>query len=388
MPGGPPVVIQSYTKYREQCRRPRIPAVEDLSEPTESPGLQIEDHSLTQTPASGTGPGERSHPKTISGHSHTRTMEQSPSLPWSSSSSSSHSLTAGATETSPDPQMKIATCPSIRKRPRISDLQQHASTSRIPNEKHPAQLSNPPLTPPPKRRCASANAAIRARSQFASPDRYIPQRPDLAHDNPSYRTSKPPSELRGLEKYTRSRDTTQNPFRSISDRSAEMARRRNNDNIYGLRPPHYTPSFVNGVDAAPFAVDARLGAQAVRQLSWGGFWTVGGRGATQLGHLHAVQAGSSSMLASGTNAPMHTPTFLDTPTKDDMIKAHEGRLALAMDIDQASRVLQYAPPSTRDVQSPRLSLADMRWRDNTWSSDRIPKSKHRRHPATLTVTLR
>ena len=79
MPGGPPVVIQSYTKYREQCRRPRIPAVEDLSEPTESPGLQIEDHSLTQTPASGTGPGERSHLKTISGHSHTRTMEQSPS---------------------------------------------------------------------------------------------------------------------------------------------------------------------------------------------------------------------------------------------------------------------------------------------------------------------
>ncbi len=379
MSGAPPVVTQSSEERRGPCHRAQTSVSGDSLGRTELPGQRTGDHSLTLTQPSNPGTREQNRPKTTtSAHSHTRTMEQLLSPPLSSSSSSSHSLTTGATETDPDPLTKSATCPGIRKRPQISDLQQHASTSRIPDEKHPAQRPNPLQTPPPKRRCASTNAAVRARSRFALPDRYVAQRPNLAQDSPSYRTSKPPSELRGFERHTRSRDTTQNAFRSISDRSSEMARRRNGDNIYGFRFPHYTPSFVNEVDAAPLAVDSGLGAQAHRQISWGGFWTVGGRSAAQLGQLYAVQAGMSGTLASGTNAPMHTPTFLDTPTKDDMIKAHESRLALAMNIDQASRILQYAQRSTLPAQTTLLSSGSVIWRDNTWTRGSMPKCEYRR----------
>ena len=189
--------------------------------------------------------------------------------------------------------------------------------------------------------------------------------------------------LRGREKYTRSRDTTQNPFRSISDRSAEMARRRQ-DNPWGLHYPHYTPSFVNGTDAAPFAVNPRVGTPA-RQLSWGGFWTVGGRAAVQLSQLHAIEAGYG-MLASGTNAPIHTPTFLDHPTRDAQIKAHESRLALAMDIDQASRILQYSSPNGLEAQTPQTSATGLKWQNNTWTRERLPNSKHFRSPVMLSLS--
>ena len=388
MSDDPSEVTQFNSKQCEPCLQAQSSASEDSLDPTGSPGPPREDRSSAQEQHSSPWTREGNCPKTTSEHSPSRIMEQSPSPSSSSSSFSLEQPIAGGTGPDPGRQMKSATSRSIRKRPHISDLQQHASTSRIPNEKHPAQSPNPLLTPPPKRRCASANAAVRAQSRFASPDRYVPQRPAFTQDCPSYRVSKPPSMLKGREKHTRSRDPTRNPFRAISDRSKEMARRRNGDNLYGLRPPHYTPSFVNGHDAAPFAVDPRFGAQAARQLSWGGFWTVGGRGAAQLGQLHAVQAGSAGVLASGTNAPMHTPTFLDRPTKDDMIQAHESRLALAMDIDEASRILQYTPTSIVTPRTPRSSTAGIKWEDNGWAREQLPRSERCHRPLILRPELR
>ena len=329
-----------------------------------------------------------SHRKTINERSRSRITEPSLSLSSSSSSSSVEQPIVGGIDLSPSHRLTNATCQSLRKRPRISDLQQHASTSRIPKEKHPAQTPNPLLNPPPKRRCASANPALRAQTRFTSPDRYVPQRPALHQHTLSFRTSKPPPLLQGREHYTRSRDRTRDPFRSVSDRSNEVARRRNGDHTYGLRFPHYTPSFVNGNDAGPFVVDPRPPAHSSRQFSSGGFWTVGGRGGAQPGHLHAVTAGLTGMLASGTNAPIHTPDFLDEPTRDDIIHAHEARLALAMDIDQATRVLRYTPPSIHAARTPQSGTEGIKWRDNSWTKDCTPRSEHSRRPAIVQVELR
>jgi hypothetical protein len=334
------------------------------------------------------GRGNGSHHKMIIERFQAGTTELSPSPSSSSSSSSSEPPIAGAIDTRSGQQMMSVTCPDIRKRPHISDLQQHASTSRITNEKHPAQKPNPILTPPPKRRCASANAATRIRSKFASPDRYVPQRPSIDQGCPPYHTNKSPSSLRGRELYTRHRDHTRNPFRTVSDRSNEVARRRDGHNRYGLRFPHYTPSFVHGDDASPFAIDPTNVSQTGRQLSWGGFWSVGGRNAAQLGHLHAVPTGAAGMTASGTNAPMHTPCFLDTPTRDDQVEAHEGRLALAMGIDQATRILQCTPPSLRTAHTPIPDPEGLKWRDNIWTRDRMPKSERPRHPILVQLELR
>jgi hypothetical protein len=293
---------------------------------------------------------------------------------WSSSSSFSDLSIDGDIATDCATPMTSVTCRSIRKRPRISDLQQHASTSKIPIDKQPARQDSPSWSPRPKRRCASANAALRAHSRFTSPDRYVPQRPTLAQDSPSYRTSKPPSSLRGRELYTRSRDLIKNPFRSTSDRSAEVARRLAVQNPYGLRLPRYTPSFVTRLDATSPVSHPGDAASPTRQLSWGGFWTVGGRRGAQLGQLHPVPTVLIGQVASGTNAPIHTPTFLDAPTKDDIIQAHERRLALAMGIDQASRILRNCPPAIQDLTT-SSGAKGLKWRDNTWTADQTVTSK-------------
>jgi hypothetical protein len=311
--------------------------------------------------------------QTSSGHSRDGTTEQLPLQSSSFSSSSSEPSIGGDTDTEFRQQTTSVTCLSIRKRPRISDLQQHASTSLIPNEKHPARSLIPSLSPP-KRRCATASPIAKAQTRFTSPDRYIPRRPEADPSSSPFRLSKPPSTLRGRELYTRSRDSTRDPFRSTSDRSNEIARRRNAANVFGLRTPHYTPSFVNDVDASPFPFDSRHHA-STRHPSWGGFWTAGGRGPPHVGQLRAVQFGPSELLASGTNAPMHTPPFLDVPTADDKIRAHENRLALALGIDVASRVLDYAPRNVQSFTTPPASISGMKWRDGEWTIDSMQKCR-------------
>jgi hypothetical protein len=311
--------------------------------------------------------------QTSRGHSRDGTTEQSPSQSSSFSSSSSEPSIAGDIDTEIPHQTTNVTSLSIRKRPRISDLQQHASTSLITNEKHPARSLMPPANPP-KRRCATASPVAKAQTRFTSPDRYIPRRPGADSSSSPFRVSKPPSTLRGRELYTRSRDSTRNPFRSTSDRSNQTASRRNAAHGFGLRTPHYTPSFVNDVDASPFPFDSRHQA-STRHPSWGGFWTAGGRGSPHVGQLRAVQFGPGESLASGTNAPMHTPPFLDVPTADDKIRAHESRLALALGIDVASRVLDYAPRTAESFTTSPASASGMKWRDGQWTTDPLQKCR-------------
>ena len=297
-------------------------------------------------------------------------------LPSPSSSyvcSSSESAIGGDIDSEIDPRTRnVISGKTIRKRPRISDLQQHVSTSKIPNEQHPAQQTSKSFTPSPKRRCVSACATIK----FTTPDRYIPHRPLLGEESPSYRTSKPPSTLRDRERYNRARDHRADPFRSVSEaRSNQIVSRQRANNAHQLQPPRYTPSFVYGADAGPFTIEPRPGAESLRQLSWGGFWTVGGRSASYFGQLNPVPTGGTSMLTSGTNAPMHTPGFLDMPNKDDLVRAHEGRLALALDIDQAARVLHHSPQ--RQLDAPvALRSAAVRWQNGEWIRPHHPRGIH------------
>ena len=215
--------------------------------------------------------------------------------------------------------------------------------SKVPNEEHPANPSTPRYNPRPNRRCVTANAAL----SFTSPDRYIPQRPDLNQSSPSYRVSKPPSTLRGHGLYTRRDDNAEDPFGPVtSSRASLMLRRQRAHNTYQLRPPQHTPAFVHGSDAGPVALESRPGAESLRQLSWRGFWTVGGRSTSYFGQLYPVPTGRGGTLTSGTNAPMRTSPFMDSPNTNDRTKAHERRLALALDLDQAAKVLEHNPKKT------------------------------------------
>ena len=269
----------------------------------------------------------------------------------------------------------------IRKRPSLSDLQRHLSTPRLVNEQHSARSQRHHLTTP-QRRSFSAHAALQAWTRLTSPDRYIPQRPSGGRASPNVHTSKSPDALRGRELYTRSRNTAVDPFRTISEsRSANVVRRRIAGDTIGIRVLHYTPSFVNGTDAGVVEANPRAGTQTRRQPSWGGFWTVGGRGGAQFGQLHGVPTAAGGLLASGTSAPLHCPPFLDEPTRDDKTRAHESRLALALDIDQAARILNPTPLPSPPVGLRNSSQRPFPWNDGTWTTHQLPRGQIIDHPS-------
>jgi hypothetical protein len=122
---------------------------------------------------------------------------------------------------------------------------------------------------------------------------------------------------------------------------------------------------VNGRDTTPAHIDARMTTRNLRHVS-GGFWNVGGTASLQTGQLQGIPTGNGHTFASGTTAPMHTATFLDQATGDDKAAAHEMRLALALDIDQASRILLHStePQASDNIMNSEKS--PFVWQDSIW----------------------
>ncbi|KAK5944140.1 hypothetical protein PMZ80_003421 [Knufia obscura] len=94
----------------------------------------------------------------------------------------------------------------------------------------------------------------------------------------------------------------------------------------------------------------------------GGIWSVGGRVGAVPQQIHGIDSGTGETLASGSNAPMINAAFLEHDNQDTKVKAHEARLALAMDIDQAQR-------------GGRRSSFD--WKDNAWSREHTSPTRVR-----------
>lgn len=129
---------------------------------------------------------------------------------------------------------------------------------------------------------------------------------------------------------------------------------------------YHVPSFVYGYDATPESADASgdLLAESIRQISLGAVWSVGGPSAAQLGSTHGVPDGHGGLTASGSNAPMHTAGFLDGDTPNEQTRAHESRLALALDIDQTSPILRDYLPSIAAGHASRHS--PFTWQNSGW----------------------
>lgn len=299
-----------------------------------------------------------------------RTSESSPSV---HSSSSSSSLSGGATgeeRTANSHFQSVISAYHAHHRSRPSELLQHIQTSKMDNDQFLAETEP---TSTCKRRCISASPVVQARTRWTSPDRFISQRPSDRVASP-FRLSKPPDKLRGRELYQRIRDPTVDPFRSLGESRSQEMSRRTASTSYGLRPPRYLPSFAHGDDAGPVNLDPRRGPGAIRHPSWTGFWNIGATGNAHFGQMRGIPTGRGRRLASGTNAPMHTTAFLDEPTGDQQLLAQASRLALALDIDLASRVLRPARPATATISGIRDSFATD-WRDGAWMKHYSQKGK-------------
>lgn len=217
------------------------------------------------------------------------------------------------------------------------------------------------------RRYANARLVKQSRNPM-SPDRFIPQREFSNPPSTSFRVSKNPRELSPDEKLLRRRSTKADPFRPAR-RLRSISPRRGPQHV---RHPHYSPHLVS--DSA-IAGSINLGGfrNAARQVSFGAVWNVGGKSAALANKPSlAIPDGNGGFLGSGTTAPMHMADFLPRRTLRKVPEKHEARLAVALDLDQASRLLStcnLSPPSESksSPSSPDYDrFSPSVWKDGAW----------------------
>ena len=224
-----------------------------------------------------------------------------------------------------------------------------------------------------RRRCVSAaGGSNKARPRFSSPDRFIPQRPESIDRESIFRVSRSPESLSPEEQRTRQRNLYADPFCTTNySRSQSAVPVRQSSRNGRLALPHFSPSFVHGPNAATGPISREDLHGAPRQISIGAVWNVGGQGAAQGGPRPAIVGGRGGLLASGTHAPIHTAHFLDSNDRSQDAEQHQERLALALDIDLASRVL--AVSSRADVP-PAVAAGSaypraLKWHNNQWTRE-------------------
>lgn len=167
-------------------------------------------------------------------------------------------------------------------------------------------------------------------------DRFVSSREVDSPLSDRFRTIKEPHELTAQERLTRTAGATPDPFRlpPRPDYLALRDRRTSRSDGHNQRPR-----------GTVLALSSSNGASDIeRQVSAGAVWTVGGIAPT--GGL-AVDTGRGLLLESGTNAPLYRAPFASgRPRSSEENERHEARLAHALDINRAQRVLAFDSFST------------------------------------------
>ncbi|KIW06499.1 uncharacterized protein PV09_02934 [Verruconis gallopava] len=126
--------------------------------------------------------------------------------------------------------------------------------------------------------------------------------------------------------------------------------------------------------------NAHRGAQILpnsRRFGQATVWAINDSWTEAGNSVSGVPNGRGRLLASGTNAPLFSSNFLSRKDSIAELDVHERRLAVALDLDTASRVLKYSTPrsspeSTRSSNSPpnmaSLGSQPRTWRDGQWES--------------------
>lgn len=195
----------------------------------------------------------------------------------------------------------------------------------------PVYYGEDPLTPLSLSRWAPASeSSLRAKIASKRRDRFIPPRKSPTSSRESLRLSIPANNLSDFERTARQRHPASDPFSHLVPRSSRVQ-----ESFQSLR--RQEPGARGS--SSPLNLNNPLALRhGTRQVSDGAVWNVGGS-AVVTDSVSGIPDGRGGMFTSGTNAPLHTSMFL---TEGDTIseqEAHENRLAYAMGIDQASRVL-------------------------------------------------
>jgi hypothetical protein len=108
----------------------------------------------------------------------------------------------------------------------------------------------------------------------------------------------------------------------------------------------------------------------------GTVWNIGNDLLAPVSPTISVPDGHGGQFGSGTNAPMYASNFLDMETSDQCLGRFESRLAIALDIDQTRKVLNFAltgnfpRPITPNCQRKRLNEVTCTvWVDGQWVNE-------------------
>ncbi|KAF1999139.1 WD40 repeat-like protein [Amniculicola lignicola CBS 123094] len=186
-----------------------------------------------------------------------------------------------------------------------------------------------------------------AKSSSQTPDRFISSRrpPNTTRD--SFELAKAAERVTAQDRSARGTSPHIDPFSRRLQRSGRL-----NNELRNLRETH---SILNGratLNRRGGNISLRRNSfsSGARQISAGAVWNVGGSSAVS-DTVVGVSNGRGGMLGSGTNAPLYTSMFLSRSDPEAEREAYEKRLALAFDIDRASRVLEHTTPPTSPVTS-------------------------------------
>lgn len=196
-----------------------------------------------------------------------------------------------------------------------------------------------------------------------SPDRFIPKRDFDESPSTPYRVNKHPQQLSPRERLLRCRLLGEDPFLptpQIQRSPAQVPR--------PTRPrqrPVHRPGLVSDLTF----MSPNRPNDFLRQVSSGGIWGVGGTSA-MLGTSVPATNGGPTLLGRRPTAPNFVARFLPKNTKADEQKKHESRIALALDIDPANRLvdicgthMERAPgPTSPDYER----FAPFVWNDSSW----------------------
>ncbi|KAH8708647.1 WD40-repeat-containing domain protein [Phaeosphaeriaceae sp. PMI808] len=205
------------------------------------------------------------------------------------------------------------------------------------------------------------------RSQFCRADRYIARRRPHAITRESFELNKPTKCLE-IDRIGIGSSSNRDPFGRALHRSGRF-----NEELHGLREAHSTIARRAGAQRRNANLSHRRNSFTfgTRQISAGAVWTVGGSSAVS-GTVIGVPTGRGGMLGSGTNAPLYTSSFLNRADPEAELEAYECRLALALDVDQSNRILQYSATACTPQSATCRSTAPYpkhTWRDGAWIKD-------------------
>ncbi|KAK8086083.1 hypothetical protein PG994_001057 [Apiospora phragmitis] len=254
--------------------------------------------------------------------------------------------------------------------PNIIIIRSSPTLPRVTTQPRPglptSHWSDTALARPKRRRNAAAISRLREAGR--AHDRFLSPREATTPLSDRFRAIKEPHELSAQERLTRNAGAIPDPFRQPPrpDYLALRDRRTSRSDGYNRRSA-----------GTILALSPSTGASDIeRQVSAGSVWTVG---SIAPAGGPAVDTGRGLLLESGTNAPLYRAPFASgRPRSSEDNERHEGRLAHALDINRAQRVLTFDTFSTFPRYKKKapgqhfMSNLTTTWTGTEWVNDGYP----------------